>query len=169
VAAIVLLLVVCGVGVFAAMGLFGWGTKTVTQTLPTPSAVTTATPAQPAQPAEPPAAPSDAIVTDLEARGVVTKFMDYRLAQDVAGSKTLCTAKMLSGETLTFIDDKYWRPDSYQIIKTTPDLMYIHVAVMGQWPSGDEPLIFQVYREPESGKVLIDGMLDPAEFPELLK
>jgi hypothetical protein len=67
------------------------------------------------------------------------------------------------------VNDKYWRPESYEIVKTTPDLMYIHVAIMGRWPSGDEPSIFSVFRDPETGLVLIDGMLDPANVPELWK
>ena len=56
-----------------------------------------------------------------------------------------------------------------EIIKSTPDLMYVHVAIMGSWPSGDEASIFSVWRDPSSHKVVIDGMLDPANVPELWK
>jgi len=100
---------------------------------------------------------------------VVTEFMDYRLAKNVSASKKLCSKNMLSGETLSLVNDKYWRPDSYEIVKTTPDLMYIHVAIMGAWPSGDEPSIFSVWRDPSNGRVLIDGMIDPENMPELYK
>jgi hypothetical protein len=110
----------------------------------------------------------DAVVTDAEARSVVTAFMEARLAMDVAASKTYCSAKFLAGEMKPLIDDKYWRPDSYQITKLTPDLMYIHVTVMGDWPSGREATIYSVWRDPDSGKVVIDGFLDPQFFPELV-
>jgi len=110
----------------------------------------------------------DGLVTDSEARAVVKQFMDYRLAHDVAASKTLCTKNMLTGENGSFVNDKYWAPDSYEITKTTPDQMYIHVTVMGDWPSGREPTILSVFRDPDSGKVLIDGMLDPENNPDLV-
>ena len=110
----------------------------------------------------------DDIVTDAEARDVVKRFMEFRLAHNVAGSRTLCTKNMLKGENGSFVNDKYWAPDSYEITKTTPDLMYIHVTVMGMWPSGREPTIYSVWRDPASGKVLIDGMLDPENNPDLV-
>jgi hypothetical protein len=109
------------------------------------------------------------VVTDAEARAVVKKFMDLRVARKINASKAYCTRKMLTGENGSFINDKYWRPDSYKIKKTTPDLMYIHVAVMGMWPSGNEPTIYSVFRDPKSGKVLIDDMIDPENSPELWK
>ena len=76
---------------------------------------------------------------------------------------------MLTGQNGSFVNDKYWAPDSYKIVKSTPDQMYIHVAIMGNWPSGREPTILSVFRDPASGKVLIDGILDPSEFPNLVK
>jgi hypothetical protein len=94
--------------------------------------------------------------------------MEARLAQDVAASKEYVTEQALAGEFGSFVNDVYWRPDSYEITKLTPDQMYIHVTVMGQWPSGREPTIYQVYREPETNKILIDGILDPELFPELV-
>lgn len=109
------------------------------------------------------------VVTDAEARSVVKKFMDLRVARKINASKQYCTKKMLTGENGQFINDKYWRPDSYKIKKTTPDLMYIHVAVMGQWPSGNEPTIYSVFRDPKTGKVLIDDMIDPETSPDLWK
>jgi hypothetical protein len=170
--AIVLGLVVVGVGgYFVYTGMFAGAKKPSSPA--SPSAVATA-PAAPAVPATPvtetaPAAPSDEIVTDSEAVAVVTAFMKARLAQDVVTSKTYCTKQFLSSsDGKTFVNDKFWHPDSYEITKLTPDLMYIHVTVMGDWPSGREPSIFSVFREPASGKVLIDGMLDPANFPELV-
>jgi hypothetical protein len=111
----------------------------------------------------------DTLVTDAEARAVVKKFMDLRVAHKIQASKAYCTRKMLTGENGSFINDVYWRPDSYKIKKTTPDLMYIHVAVMGEWPSGSEPTIYSVFRDPKSGKVLIDDMIDPEHSPELWK
>lgn len=111
----------------------------------------------------------DTVVTDAEARAVVKKFMDLRVAHKIAASKAYCTRKMLIGENGQFINDIYWRPDSYKIKKTTPDLMYIHVAVMGMWPSGNEPTIYSVFRDPKTGKVLIDDMIDPEHSPELWK
>jgi hypothetical protein len=111
----------------------------------------------------------DGVVTDAEARAVVKKFLDYRVAHNIAASKTLCTKNMLTGENGSFVNDKYWRPDSYKITKTTPDQMYIHVTTMGMWPSGEEPTIYSVWRDPASGKVLIDGMLDPDSNPDLVK
>ena len=114
-------------------------------------------------------AAKDDIVTDAEARAIVKKFWDYRIAGNLAASVALCSKNMRTGDNGSFVNDKYWHPDSYKIIKTTPDLMYIHVAIMGQWPSGDEPVILSVWRDPESGKVVIDGMLDPQYSPELVK
>jgi hypothetical protein len=109
------------------------------------------------------------VVTDAEARAVVKKFMDLRVARKINASKAYCTRNMLIGENGQYINDKYWRPDGYKIKKTTPDLMYIHVAVMGMWPSGNEPTIYSVFRDPKSGKVLIDDMIDPENSPELWK
>lgn len=108
------------------------------------------------------------IVTDAEARQVVTAFMEARLAQNVAASKLYCSQNFLNGESKDLINDRYWRPDSYEITLLTPDLMYIHVTVMGNWPSGREASIYSVWRDPESGKVVIDSMLDPEMFPELV-
>jgi hypothetical protein len=109
------------------------------------------------------------VVTDAEARDVVRKFMDLRVARKIEASKAYCTRKMLIGKNGSFINDIYWRPDSYRIRKTTPDLMYIHVAVMGAWPSGNEPTIYSVFRDPKTGKVLIDDMIDPETSHELWK
>ena len=109
------------------------------------------------------------LVTDAEARTIVRRFLDFRVAHNIAASKTLCTKNMLTGENGSFVNDKYWRPDSYKITKTTPDQMYIHVTTMGMWPSGEEPTIYSVWRDPANGKVLIDGMLDPANNPDLVK
>lgn len=130
----------------------------------------TAEPAPEPEPAaEEPAVANDAVVTEDEAREVVTQFMDTRARGDIEGSKVYCSKNMLSGENGQFVSDKYWKPDSYEITRTTPDLMYVHVTTMGMWPSGEEPTIYSVWRDPESGKVLIDGMLDPANVPELWK
>jgi hypothetical protein len=176
-ALVVLLLLVAG-GFFLLRGAFGPGASSVVVTAPTPPPSTppAITPTETVEPSTstsdqaPPGTPDDGIVTDAEARDVVTRFMDYRLAMDVAASKTLCSKNMLTGaDTKPLVNDKYWRPESYEIVKTTPDLMYIHVAVMGVWPSGNEPLIFSVWRDPETATVLIDGMLDPANVPELVK
>jgi hypothetical protein len=128
------------------------------QSVPQPSA--TEIPEEDAEPG---------VVTDAEARAVVKKFMDLRVARKINASKQYCTKKMLTGENGQFINDKYWRPDSYKIKKTTPDLMYIHVAVMGQWPSGNEPTIYSVFRDPKTGMVLIDDMIDPGTSPDLWK
>lgn len=143
-------------------------------TKPKPVVASEPTPTAPVADAPTPVAPTAdpgeyVVVTDAEAKDVVTRFLTLRAAKNIAGSKALCTAKMLAGPDGDFVNDKYWNPDSFKIIKLTPDQMYIHVTTMGAWPSGDEATIFQVYREPESGKVLIDGFLDPADFPELVK
>lgn len=104
----------------------------------------------------------DELVTDAQAREIVQKFWDLRIAHDISGSKALCSQKLLKSDDGTFVSDKYWRPDSFKIVKTTPDQMYIHVAIMGQWPSGDEPVVLSVTKDPETGKVVIDGlMVDP--------
>ncbi|MDO8915746.1 MAG: hypothetical protein Q7W16_06655 [Coriobacteriia bacterium] len=133
---------------------------------------------QPAVPQAPVPAPTDvtpgatddpgsyAVVTQAEARDVVTRFLTLRAAKDIAGSKALCTPALLAGEDAVMVNDKYWNPDSFELTKFTPDQMYIHVTSMGIWPSGREATIFSVYREPESGRVLIDGFLDPEFFPE---
>lgn len=126
--------------------------------------VATATP-EPAVEATAPAA--DGIVTEAEARAVVTQFLDTRIAGDIGGSKAFCSQNMLTGENGEFVSDQYWKPDSYTITRTTPDLMYVHVTTMGAWPSGEEPTIYSVVRDPESGTVLIDGMLDPEYSTEL--
>jgi hypothetical protein len=179
VAGVLVVVALLGVGaLFVLRGMSGSGPPVVVST-PTPplstppaaAAPTTSVDASADAGAETsPEAPSEEIVTDAEARDVVKKFMGLRLAMDVAGSKKLCTKNMLNGEdTKPLVNDKYWRPDSYKIVKTTPDLMYIHVAIMGVWPSGNEPSIFSVFRDPETGKVLIDGMLDPTNVPELWK
>lgn len=139
---------------------------------------TTASAPQPAQPApaatstlepaaEATAPATDGIVTEAEASAVVTQFLDMRIAGDIEGSKAFCSQNMLTGENGEFVSDRYWKPDSYTITRTTPDLMYVHVTTMGAWPSGEEPTIYSVVRDPESGTVLIDGMLDPATSPEL--
>lgn len=160
-----------GMALFMNAGSAGQSSSGVSPSTPTQEAPAVVTPADPA--ASEPAAPAadDGIVTDAEARDVVTRFMDLRLKMDVAGSKKLLSTKFLGDpELFGYVDDKYWRPDSYEIIKTTPDLMYIHVAVMGRWPSGDEPSIFSVWRDPDSGTVVIDGMfLNPEDMPELWK
>lgn len=122
-----------------------------------------------AQPAEIPEKTEPGVVTDAEARDVVKKFMDLRVARKINASKQYCTRKMLTGKNGQFINDVYWRPDKYKIKKTTPDLMYIHVAVMGMWPSGWEPTVYSVFRDPKSGKVLIDDMIDPETSPDLWK
>lgn len=109
------------------------------------------------------------VVTDAEARDVVSKFIGMRIAGDIEGSKALCSQNMLTGENGEFVKDKYWHPDSFKIVKTTPDQMYIHVGTMGQWPSGEEPTIYSVWRDPESGKVVIDGMLPAEDFPDLVQ
>lgn len=129
-----------------------------------PASAATSTP-EPAVGATEPA--DDGIVTEAEARAVVTQFLDTRIAGDIEGSKAFCSRNMLAGENGEFVSDRYWKPDSYTITRTTPDLMYVHVTTMGAWPSGEEPTIYSVVRDPESGKVLIDGMLDPATSTEL--
>ena len=98
----------------------------------------------------------------------MNEFLTLRADGDIEGSKALCTSSLLEGPDGVFVDDEYWNPDSWEITKLTADEMYIHVTSMGQWPSGREATIFSVYREPESGEVLIDGFLDPQEFPELV-
>lgn len=134
------------------------------ETQPPDSSVATAEP-EPAAEAPDPAA--DDIVTEAEARAVVTQFLDTRIAGDIEGSKAYCSKSMLTGENGEFVSDRYWKPDSYSITRTTPDLMYVHVTTMGVWPSGEEPTIYSVLRDPESGKVLIDGMLDPEYSTDL--
>ncbi len=163
---LILLLLLCGGG-FVAYRAFFAGRS------PAPAAAPPSKPSAPkgstsATEAAPVAAPSDAVVTEAEARDVVNQFLTLRAAGDIEGSKALCTQKMLTGPDADFVNDKYWNPDSWELTKFTPDLMYIHVTSMGVWPSGREATIFQVYREPESGKVLIDGFLDPEMFPELV-
>lgn len=154
-----------GVGLLAFRAYTSSQTATTSVIEPeTPPPVATATP-EPAVEATAPAA--DGIVTEDEARAVVTQFLDTRIAGDIEGSKAFCTQNMLTGENGGFVGDQYWKPDSYTITRTTPDLMYVHVTTMGAWPSGEEPTIYSVVRDPESGKVLIDGMLDPANSPEL--
>jgi hypothetical protein len=65
------------------------------------------------------------------------------------------------------IDDT-WRPETYEIVKTQPDLMYIHVVVLTNWPSGDEYMIWSTMKDPSTGRPLIDGTLDPQYVPEML-
>jgi hypothetical protein len=170
VVAVVLVLGVLGVGGYLlATGALAPKTPSATAPAPSAAASSAAEPTAPA--ASPDTSPTDdtyVVVTDAEARQVVTAFMGARLAMNVAASKQYCTPSFLAGEMKPLIDDKYWRPDSYQITKLTPDQMYIHVTVMGDWPSGREATIYSVYREPTSGKVLIDGTLDPEFFPELV-
>lgn len=173
-----------GVLVLGAAGFFAYGafapkkaTVTTVTSAPVPKPATTAKTTIPATEsalpsAAPPAATADpgeyVVVTAAEAKAVVTQFLSLRAAKNIAGSKALCTSKMLAGPDADFVNDRYWNPDSFEITKLTPDQMYIHVTSMGMWPSGREPTIFSVYREPESGKVLIDGLLDPANSPELV-
>jgi len=128
---------------------------------------------EPASSVAPPAATPQhgeyVVVTEAEARDVVTRFIELRSEKDIEGSKALCTVKMLRGPDGDFVNDQYWNPDSFRIVKVTPDQMYMHVASMGVWPSGEEPTIFSVYREPETGKVLIDGFIDPETSPDLYR
>lgn len=156
-------LVVVGGGGLLAFRAYTSG-KTVTTSAPEPAAVETVAP-EPAVETTTPAA--DGVVTEAEARTVVTQFLDTRIAGDIEGSKAFCSQNMLTGENGEFVSDQYWAPDSYTITRTTPDLMYVHVTTMGAWPSGEEPTIYSVVRDPESGKVLIDGMLDPEYSTEL--
>ncbi len=177
------LLLVCGVGAFVARGILKPKQPTVAEApaaVSKPKATTdpAKTPGDTSAPATggttaggapPSSPPSDGLVTDSEAREVVGKFINLRIKGDIEGSKALCSKKMLSGESGSFVNDKYWHPDSFEITKTTPDLMFIHVTTMGDWPSGREPTIYSVWRDPESGKVVIDGMLDPESAPDLVK
>jgi len=164
---LLLLLLVCGGGYFAYVAFFGGRSAAPTNTAK-PAKLATPKPSAAATEPAPTATPSDAVVTEAEARDVVDRFLSLRASGDINGSKALCTQKLLSGSDADFVNDKYWNPDSWELTKFTPDLMYIHVTSMGVWPSGREATIFQVYREPESGKVLIDGFLDPEMFPELV-
>lgn len=166
--ALVALLLVCGLGVVAWRVIFGGSLPGFTQGQPA-AAPSTPAPGKPA-PTEPApvAEPSDRVVTEAEARDVVERFLQLRSKGDIAGSEKLCTPKLLASDDGQFVRDQYWNPDTWEITKLTPDLMYIHVTVMGEWPSGREPQIFSVYREPESGTVLIDGFLDPQNSPELV-
>jgi hypothetical protein len=66
---------------------------------------------------------------------------------------------MLSGEFGDYVNDKNWKPDSFEITKTKPDRMFIHVTTFGIWPSGREPTIYSVFRDPATGKVVIDGLV----------
>lgn len=111
--------------------------------------------------------PGYVVVTEAEARDVVTRFIELRAKKNISASRALCTARMLKGSDGDFVNDQYWNPDSFKIVKVTSDQMYLHVASMGMWPSGEEPTIFSVFREPESGKVLIDGFIDPETSPDL--
>jgi hypothetical protein len=171
-----------GAAGFFAFGVFGpkkptvnVGATTASKSATQPKLTTQATESPLSSAAEPAPSSDEAVadevpvVTNAEARDVVKKFIDARIAGDITGSKAFCSKNMLSGETGSFVNDKYWRPDSYKITKTTPDLMFIHVTTMGAWPSGEEPTIYSVWRDPGSGKVLIDGMLDPETVPELVK
>jgi hypothetical protein len=162
---VLVFVLVLGVGGFFALRAFAPKPPAATVATSTPGPVAVV-PTE-AAPATDPNAELP-IVTDAEARQVVTAFMEARLAQNVAASKAYCSQNMLTGEWKDFINDRYWRPDSYEITLLTPDLMYIHVTVMGNWPSGREASIYSVWRDPESGKVVIDGMLDPEMFPELV-
>jgi flagellar basal body-associated protein FliL len=116
------------------------------------------TPANPPDAAAPIAGDAT-LVTDAEARDVVTKFINLRIAGDIAGSKALCSKNMLSGEFGDYVNDKYWKPDSFEITKTATDKQFIHVTTFGIWPSGREPTIYSVFRDPATGKVVIDGLI----------
>lgn len=184
----IVIAVLVGLVLLGAAGLFAFGVfaSKESQVIPvasdadvkpvvTPPPATPAT--EPAPPAAPPVSPPAAttdpgayvVVTETEARDVVARFITLRAKKDIAGSKALCTAKMLAGPDGDFVKDQYWNPDSFKIVKVTPDQMYMHVASMGMWPSGEEPTIFSVFREPESGSVLIDGFIDPETSPDLYK
>lgn len=110
----------------------------------------------------------DGIVTDAQARETVAAFMDARMAKDVTKSRSYCTKTFLNGEWKDALKDPTWRPDSYEIVNSSPDLMYVHVVVSERWPSGDEYWIYSVVIDPAAGKPLIDGTLDPQYVPELL-
>lgn len=159
-------LVLVGGGGLLAFRAYTSG-KTTTASAPQPAQPAPAATSTPEPAAEATAPATDGIVTEAEASAVVTQFLDMRIAGDIEGSKAFCSQNMLTGENGEFVSDRYWKPDSYTITRTTPDLMYVHVTTMGAWPSGEEPTIYSVVRDPESGKVLIDGMLDPATSPEL--
>ena len=170
IAAVVVVVLVLGVGGFIALKGFLDFQKGAGTVITEPKIATTPTPPAPAAETSESATDSstasdsgsadagasssssadDGVVTDAEARAVVKKFLDFRVAHNIAASKTLCTKNMLTGENGSFVNDKYWRPDSYKITKTTPDQMYIHVTTMGMWPSGEEPTIYSVWRDPAS-------------------
>jgi hypothetical protein len=163
------LLVLVAASGFAARGLWiaTGGTKVVSAppatqqpAVPPPTAENPGAPATTPVPDPGTAKPGDAtLVTDAEARDVVSKFINMRIAGDIAGSKALCSTNMLSGEFGDYVNDKYWKPDSFEITKTTPDQMFIHVTTFGIWPSGREPTIYSVFRDPATGKVVIDGLI----------
>ena len=181
VAGILVLVLALGVaGFFAVQGFMAFrksatvGSATTGQTEPLPESSIVATEAPDEKAADPGQGSAGAksgdagIVTDAEARSIVDQFLVMRIKGDIEGSKALCTKNMLTGENGQMVNDQYWHPDSFEITKTTPDLMYIHVTTMGEWPSGREPTIYSVFRDPETGTVLIDGMLDPESSPDLV-
>lgn len=166
----VVLLAVVGIGsVFALRAVSSRATDTATEiveTPVTPPVVEQPAPEDPA--AEEPAPADDGLITDAQARATVTAFMDARIQRDVELSNSYCTPNFLGGEWKDALKDDTWRPESYEVVNSAPDLMYVHVVVRESWPSGEEHWIYSVFLDPESGKPLIDGTLDPANVPELI-
>lgn len=113
-------------------------------------------------------ASDDDVITDQQARDTVKGFLEARLKQDVEGSRKYCSNNYWNGEDHALLTDVYWRPERYEIVNTQPDLMYVHVVVMTNWPSGDEYMIWSCMKDPSTGEPLIDGKLDPQYVPEMI-
>lgn len=167
--ALLAVLIVAGVFVVRVVGPRLAAQDTVTEApVETPETEEPAIEAPPAVEEPEPAAPEDGVVTDLQARDTVAAFMDARMARDVALSNSYCNEDFLNGEWSDLLADPTWYPERYEIVNTAPDLMYVHVVVLENWPSGDEYWIYSVYLDPDSRKPLIGGTIDPNNAPELI-
>lgn len=110
----------------------------------------------------------DEIITDDEARATVEGFLDARIARDVDASRKFCNNNFWNGEWHDALVDDTWRPETYEIVNTQPDLMYVHVVVKENWPSGDEYWIYSCLKDTSTGEPVIDGTLDPQNVPEMI-
>ena len=108
-------------------------------------------------------------VTEQEAVDVVDKFLTLRDEGKIDASLSLCSGDLFHvAEWRDYVTDQYWNPDSWTITKTEP-LEQGELAVIAQtvWPSGEEPMAYAVWRDPDTGQVQLTGFLDPNDLSQI--